>query len=138
MKNTFVADVRGWTEKAKRNAELVVKGSIQDTGELTTRRAAGISAGGTHKEGFVPVATSELINSQVVSLNGAPIGTGDISYAAMITGMDLGDTFEMVFTADHARPKEYGHGSAQGWFFVRNAVQQWPTIVAQNAAQFKD
>jgi hypothetical protein len=52
--------------------------------------------------------------------------------------MEMGDTVQAVFTAQHARPKEYGHGTAPGWFFVRNAVQQWQVIVDQNAAQFRD
>lgn len=136
MAMSFSASVRGWTEKAKRNATYVVRGSVQDVGELMTRRAAGVTDGGTVRPGFVPVVTGELINSQQVGINGGVIATGAVDYSAVVAGMDLGDRIEAVFTAEHARPKEYGHGSQPGWFFVRGAVQQWPVIVAQNAAQF--
>lgn len=139
MAGTFTADVRRWTEKARRNADLVVRGAAQDVCELMTRRQASITETGTYREGFVPVDTGELIASQVVSLNGGSIGRGDVSYAALVMGMDAGDVLEAVFTADHARPMEYGvSGRFGGRFFVRNAVQQWPTVVQANAALFKD
>lgn len=139
MTSRFSADVRRWTAKARRNADLVVRGSAQDVCELMTRRQASITETGTYREGFVPVDSGELIGSQVVSLNGAEIGRGEVSYAALVAGMDAGDVLEAVFTADHARPIEYGvSGKFGGRFFVRNAIQQWPTIVEQNAAQFKD
>ncbi|MGI3168398.1 hypothetical protein ACRARG_04550 [Pseudooceanicola sp. C21-150M6] len=137
---TFAASVRGWTQKATENAEHIIRGATQDVGELMTRRQASVKdTGGTFQVGFVPVDTGELINSQQVSINGGVIGQGDVSYAALVAGMDLGDVFEAVFTALHARPQEYGvTGKFAGRFFVRNAVQQWSVIVAQNAAQFKD
>lgn len=138
MSGTFTAQVKGWTRKAKRNADLVVKGSISDVGELMTRRAEGTSAGGEHRVGFVPVVTGELINSHEIGINGGVVSEGPADYTAALAGMELGDTVSGVFTADHARPKEYGHGSAPGWFYVRNAVQQWEVIVGQNAAQFKE
>ncbi len=134
-----IADIRQWTEKATRNAELVAKGSIQDVGELMTRRQASIKETGSYQEGFVPVDEGELINSQIGSVNGSVAGSGDISYAALVAGMNLGDTVEAVFTAGHARPQEYGvSGKFPGRFFVRNAVQQWSNIVDANAARFKE
>lgn len=138
MTKSFAASVRGWSEKAKRSAEYVVRGSVQDVAELMTRRQASVKdTGGTYQEGFVPVDTGELINSQQVSLNGGVIATGAVSYAAVVSGMELGDTIEAVFTAEHGRWLEYGvSGRFGGRFFVRNAVQQWDAIVQQNAAQF--
>jgi len=139
MAGKFSAQVRAWTEKAKRNADLVVKGSIADVGEIMTRRQAGVAqTGGSFKEGFVPVDTGELINSQQVEINGGVIATGDVDYSAAVVGMEIGDAVKAVFTAPHARPMEYGTSRFAGRFFVRNAVQQWQAIVDANAAQFKD
>ncbi|MEM1371471.1 MAG: hypothetical protein AAGG72_04480 [Pseudomonadota bacterium] len=137
---TFSAQVRNWTTKAKRNTDLVVKGSISDVGELMTRRQASVKdTGGSYQEGFVPVDTGELINSQRVDFNGGVVATGDVSYQAVIAGLKMGDTVTHVFTAEHARPMEYGvTGKFGGRFFVRNAVQQWQLIVDQNARQFGD
>ena len=138
MTQTFTASVRGWSQKALNNTELVLRGSIQDTAELMTRRQASVKeTGGAFKVGFVPVDEGELINSQQVEINGGVVGTGDVSYAALIAGLDLGDVFQAVFTAEHARPQEYGTSKFPGRFFVRNAVQQWDVIVQQNAAQFR-
>jgi hypothetical protein len=133
MAQTFTASVRGWSQKALNNAELVLRGSVQDTGELMTRRAQGVSDGGALIPGRVPVVSGELVNSQQVGINGSVIGRGDVSYAAVVSGLELGDVIEAGFTAPYARKVEY-----YGWFFVRNAVQQWPVIVEQNAAQFRD
>lgn len=143
MAGTFAADVRQWSAKAKQNAEFVIRGSVQDVGELMTRRAAGTTDGGSLQQGYVPVVTGELINSQEVGINGGVIATGDVDYSAAVAGMDLGDSIQAVFTAGHARPKEYGFTtstgkSVPGWFFVRGAVQQWATVVEMNAAQFRD
>lgn len=143
MATTFTAQVRGWTEKAKRNAELVVRGSVEDVGELMSRRQASVKeTGGAFSVGFVPVDTGELINSQEVSIDGSPVhapGVAPPDYSAIVAGLELGDSVEAVFTAPHARPVEYGvSGRFAGRFFVRNAVQQWQVIVDQNAAQFRD
>lgn len=141
---TFSAQVKNWTEKAKRNAELVVRGSIQDVGELMSIRQASVKeTGGFFEIGKVPVDTGELIASQEVSINGGVVGVGDVSYAALVAGIDLGDAFQAVFTAGHARPMEYGFTTRSGTqvpgrFYVRNAVQQWPVIVDANAALFRD
>lgn len=135
----FSAQVRAWTEKAKRNADLVVKGSIADVGEVMVRRQAGVAqTGGSFKEGFVPVDTGELINSQQVEINGGVVAKGPVDYSAAVVGMEIGDAVKAVFTAPHARAMEYGTSRFAGRFFVRNAVQQWQTIVDQNAAQFRD
>ena len=128
---------RDFSKKALRNAGLVLKGSASDAVELMSRRAAGTSRGGSHKKGFVPVDTGELVNSLSTSVNGAGIGAGAVGYGAFIGSLEWGDSVEAVFTAEHARYKEYGHGSSPGWFFVRGTVQKWPAIVAQNAAQFR-
>lgn len=140
----FTAQVRNWTEKAKRNAELVAKGSIQDVAELMTRRQPSVKdTGGAFEVGKVPVDEGTLINSQQVSLSGTVIGSGDVSHTALIAGMDLGDSYQAVFTADHARPMEYGFTTRAGTqvpgrFYVREAVQNWQAIVDANAALYGD
>lgn len=143
MTQRFSAQVKSWTEKAKRNMELVVKGSIQDAAELMTRRQPGVDdTGGTYVEGRVPVDTGELISSVVVEIAGVKRATGSgknpPDFTAGIAGMKIGQNVLVAFTAPYARHVEYGTGSTGGRFFVRNAVQQWQTIVAQNAAQFRD
>lgn len=140
MAGKFTASVKNWSEKAKRNAELVVRQSVQDVAEQMTRRQPSVKeTGGSFEIGKVPVDTGELINSQVVRINGGVVGQGPVSYSAMVGQMDLGDAIEAVFTAQHARPIEYGvTGKFAGRFYVREAVQRWQEIVAKNAARLKD
>jgi hypothetical protein len=134
-----IANLGQWSEKVQRNLDLVVKGSIQDVGEIMTRRQPSIKETGTFEVGKVPVDTGELINSQEGSLNGGVVAAGDIDYAALVAGMELGDTVQAVFTAPHARPMEYGvSGKFPGRFFVRNAVQNWQAIVHANAALMEE
>jgi len=134
-----VADLNLWSQKALRNMDLVVKGSVQDMGELMTRRQPSIEETGTYQEGLVPVDTGELINSQEGSINGGVIAFGQIDYAAFVAGMEIGDVIQAVFTAEHARPIEYGvTGKFPGRFYVRNAVQNWQAVVAANAALLED
>lgn len=143
MAGTFTASVRNWSEKAKRNAEFVVRGAIQDVTEQMSRRVEGITLGGAFVEGYVPVGkTSGLVNSLGFALNGPVSATGG-SYTATLAGMDLGDTFTAAFTIEYARHVEYGRTTSTGKhvpgrFFVRNAVQQWEAFVAANAAKFGD
>ncbi|MCT4369114.1 hypothetical protein CLG85_001650 [Yangia mangrovi] len=160
MTQNFAADVRRMTEKAKANMEFVFKASVQDVSEMMTRRQPSVKdTGGTFQEGYVPVDEGELINSVEVSVNGAITGQGGNDappyFVASLGTLQLGGAAEVVFTAPHARPMEYGFrtrddngdGDSQyaggdvdvpGRFFVRNAVQNWGVIVDQNARLFED
>jgi hypothetical protein len=151
MTKSFTADVRNWTEKAKRNAVLIVKQSIQDAGQEMTNAEDGIVRGAPFKEGVVPVDEAELINSSVVIVDGATSGRGEggqgPDFTGALAGFEAGDYVEIGFTAKHARRREYGFSGQDslgrtydepGRFMVRNAAQQWNTIVQGNAAKLKD
>lgn len=152
MTQTFAASIEAWSEKAIRNAELVVKGSAADVSEIMTRRQPSVAdTGGTFAEGRVPVDTGELIGSVVVEIAGVRTAQGSKGqppdFTAGILSMELGQDIVVAFTAPYARRLEYGFSgtdslgrtySTQGRFFVRDAIQQWETIVAQNAALFED
>ena len=135
---SFSATVRGWSEKGKRNADLVARESIQDIGELMTRPVDGVTRGAPFVVGKVPVDTGELIGSVIVQLNGSTIARGGLGvppdFTASLAGFDLGDTVTGAFTAPYARIVEY----KQGRYMVRNAVQNWQAVVNANAALFRD
>lgn len=143
MSDDFLASIEEFGIKTDLLMEAVFKGAASDTSELMTRRQASVKdTGGDYQEGFVAVDTGELINSQEASLNGSAVGEGDGAYSVMIEGMGIGDIAEHVFTAEHARPHEYGFSGTRkdgsvyfvpGRFPVRNAVQQWGTVVRANA-----
>ncbi len=136
---SFAAQMKGWTDKARRNVDLVIKDSAQDVFELMTRRQPGVKeTGGSYQEGLVPVDMGELINSVEVSVAGVPVAAGEnIDYASALITAPAGASVEAVFTAPHARAMEYGTKHTAGRFFVRNAVQNWDQIVAANAARYR-
>ena len=139
MAGTFTASVENWSNKAKRNAVLIVRQSIQDTAEMMSERQPSVKVtGGTFEVGKVPVDTGELVNSQLARINGGTVGSGEVSYAAVVSGMELGDVVEAVFTAQNPRPIGYGTSKFAGRFYVREAVQRWQATVAKNADRLRD
>lgn len=134
-----VSDIRKWTEKQKKNLEFIAADAIQEVSRLATRRQPGVGdTGGSYQEGLVPVDTGELINSYQLSVDGGVVGTGETSHVALMAGFELGSVVQGAFTAPHARPMEYGvTGRFGGRFFVRNAVQQWSSIVRSSAEKFR-
>jgi hypothetical protein len=142
MAGNFTADVRNWTEKAKRNVDLVLRGSAQDVSELASIAKDGLVRGAPFEVGVVPVDQGQLIGSIVVEIDGAIVGSGSLGqapdYTAALAGFEAGEIMQLSFTAPYARIIEYGRQGVPGRFFVRNAAQQWPAIVEANAALFKD
>jgi len=151
MTRSFTAQMRDIVERKKRDLELTFRAAVQDVGEEMTKRAAGTTDGGVLKEGYVPVVTGELINSHQISVNGGVIIDGAPDYATAVAGLEIGDTVRGVFTAPHARAKEYGSRipasiddtddstgdvDVPGWFFVLGAVQQWPELFSKRAKEF--
>lgn len=131
-----------WTEKAKRNALLVVQGSAEDLFEIMTRRQPSVKeTGGSFVVGKVPVDTGHLIGTSQAEINGSVVAKGSgagtapqpADWTAAVQQMKLGDTIVGGFTADYARHVEYGTHKMAGRFFVREALSQWPRIVEENA-----
>lgn len=130
------ANIRQWTEKAKRNAERIVKQSIQDVSEIAqTPKAQG---------GRMPVDTGFLRNSFQAGLNGTTALTGPDVYGAVVAGMEMGDTFYGGWTAEYALRMEKGFigedalgrtYNQPGNFFMDGALMQWQQINDRNAAK---
>lgn len=128
------ANISGWSEKAKRNAVLIVRQSIQDvTEDAQTPKAQG---------GRMPVDTGFLRNSLTAGLDGAAVAEGDAAYIAAVAGMEIGDTFNARWTAAYARRMEFGFigqdalgrsYNQPGNFFMGGALMRWQEIVAANA-----
>lgn len=133
----FVADVSGFTGKTADQMLRVAKQSIQDTLRYAQRTVAD--------GGDMPVETGTLRNSVVVSVRGSEKARGDpdagkdseTSRDAFILGLSvlqLGDPFQVAWTAEYAVPRHYMVGVGQGGGLWRDkAAQKWSTFVAQNA-----
>ena len=139
MTKTFSASVKEWSEKAKRNAKLVVMEASEGVYNSMTERQAGVKeTGGSFVIGKVPVDTGFLANSVQVEVGSAVTGTGTPDFIGAISGFDIGEPIQAAFTAEYASHVEYGHGGMAGRFFVRQAINQWPAFVAAAARRYKD
>jgi len=141
MAQSFAAQVRNWSEKAKRNAGLVVADAAQGVFRDMSERQPSIKETGAFEIGKVPVDTGLLANSMIASLNGSLVGQGSDAYVAGLAGFDLGDSIMHAFTQDYAPHIEYGTENFPGRFMVREALNGaggWQNRIDQSARKFAD
>ncbi|MFN9716875.1 MAG: hypothetical protein ACK54U_02865 [Sphingomonadales bacterium] len=126
----FVADVSKFADKTADQMLKVARQSIQDTVRIAQRTVAD--------GGDMPVDTGFLRNSLVTELRGAEVATGGDSYVLGLSALQLGDPFQVAWTAEYAIPRHYMVGVGQGGGLWRDkAAQQWSRLVAQNAARVR-
>lgn len=125
-----MADVSRFADKTKDQMLRVAKQSIQDTVRVAQTTVA--------QGGNMPVDTGFLRNSLVTEVRGASAGEGADSYVLGISSIQLGDAFQVAWSADYAIARHYMVGVGQGGGLWRDkAAQQWSRIVAQNAARVR-
>lgn len=126
----FVADVSKFADKTADQMLKVAQQSIQDTVRIAQRTVAD--------GGDMPVDTGFLRNSLVTELRGAQVAEGGDSYVLGLSALQLGDPFQVAWTAEYAIPRHYMVGVGQGGGLWRDkAAQQWSRLVAQNAARVR-
>jgi hypothetical protein len=126
----FVADVSAFADKTADQMLRVAKQSIQDTIRIAQRTVAD--------GGDMPVDTGFLRNRLVTELRGAQVAEGADSYILGLSSLQLGDPFQVAWTAEYAIPRHYMVGVGQGGGLWRDkAAQQWSRLVAQNAARVR-
>lgn len=142
MATKFSAEVRAWTEKAKRNSGLVLADAAQSVFfDMSQRQPSVKDTGGTFELGKVPVDTGVLINTMFSELNGVRTAEGSNAYIAALGGFKLGDVISHNFSASYAAAIEYGTQHFEGRFMVREAINGdggWQARVDAAAAKFRD
>lgn len=122
----FTADVRAFADKTADQMLRVAKQSIQDVVKQAQTPVA--------KGGDMPVDTSFLRNSLVTSVRGSEAGAGGDSYVLGLSSLQLGDPFQVAWTADYAIARHYAVGVGQGGGLWRDrAAQRWSSYVERNA-----
>lgn len=142
MAQTFTAQIRNWSDKAKRNMGLVVADAAQGVFvDMSERQPSVKETGGSFELGKVPVDQGPLANTMTTSLNGAFVARGSDAYVAGLAGFELGDQIVHGFTRDYAPDVEYGNEHMEGRFMVREALNGeggWQARVDASAAKFTD
>lgn len=138
---TFTAQVAAFVAKSKERMDAVHRESAQRiVGVMQTPRAAG---------GNLRVDTGFLRASLVATTTGIlpptttkPDGPAAFSYSAgtinlVIAGADIKDPITVVYTANYARPREYGARGQPGDRWVSLAAQQWQRVVSEVVTEVK-
>lgn len=122
----FIADVSRFADLTADKMLRVARQSIQDVVRIAQTPVA--------QGGNMPVDTGFLRNSLVTEVRGASVGSGADSYVLGLSALQLGDPFQVSWSAEYAIPRHYMVGVGQGGGLWRdNAAQQWGRIVEQNA-----
>jgi len=146
--NTFAASVKKWTEKAKRNAQLVIKEAAQNLA-LDLHQDVGSSPG------LTPFLTGNLRRSLMASTASMPSVKPDAEFAGdnlsqinmTIDGWPKDGTLWLGFQAAYARRLEYGFTGTDslgrsynqaGRFYVAARANKWQQYVDAAAAKIGD
>lgn len=125
MADIFVAQIRGWSERALRNLDLIV---AQSTAEVIA-----IAQEPKGRGGRMPIDTGFLRNSLQSTLMGNTQLSGPASYIMIAGNMKAGDVAEFGWTAEYARHVEYGAQGRRPAHFAKGAAMAWSSIVEANA-----
>lgn len=68
---------------------------------------------------------------------GAKFAFDSAAVSLVLAGADIEDPIEAVYTANYARPREYGARGQPGDRWVALAAQQWPQVVDGVVADLK-
>jgi hypothetical protein len=124
----FIADVERF---ARLSADKMLRVARQSTQDVI-REAQRTTAEG----GDMPVDTGFLRNSLVTEVRGGEVGVGADSYTLGVSSMQLGDAFQVSWTAEYAIPRHY-MVNANGGLWRDKAAQQWTRIVAENVRRIQ-
>ena len=136
---SFAAQMSDWTRETKERMRAVHKGSAQaivrvmqtprgeggnlrvDTGFLRASLVATTGAA-------MPPQTMKPDGVKAFRYNPGPINL-------IIANADIKDPITVVYTANYARPREYGARGQAADRWVALAAQRWPQVVAEECAK---
>lgn len=128
---TFAARVSAWVKEAPERCEAVYQLSVQ-----RVLAAAQYDGNMPVDTGFLRASLVVDLGLRIPSMTFKPEGEGPFSYDATavnltITGATINTPITAAWTANYARPVNYGSRGRAGRKFRDLAVQRWPSIVAE-------
>lgn len=136
---SFAAQVGAWASKTKQRTEAVYRASAQRIVEImqTTDEHGGNLR---FETGFLRASLVALTTDALPSQTFKPGGIDRFAYDAgpinlTILGAKITDPITVVYTANYARPREYGARGQTPDRFVALAAQQWQRVVSEVAAE---
>jgi len=135
----FAADVSAWVKKTKERQTAVYRESAQRVVEvMQTPRAAGGNM--RIDTGFLRASLVAVTGDKLPIKTEKPEGITSFAYNAgpinlVINGAEITEPITVAYTANYARPREYGARGQAPDRFVELAAQQWQRIVAEVARE---
>ena len=136
---SFAGQISQWVAETKQCREAVHKGSTQRIIEImqTPRRQGGNLRFDT---GFLRGSLIATTSTSLPPVTTKPDGIAAFSYDAqaislVILGADIKNPITAVYTANYARPREYGARGQPGDRWVSLAAQRWQAVVAEECAK---
>lgn len=139
MAGSFEAQVSAWVAATKQRTIAVRNESAQRIVEIAQRP---VSAGGRMRidTGFLRASALATTSTALPGPTFKPDAVSRFAYdagqiALTIAGAELDDVITVVWTANYARPRNYGSRGQPGDHFRDLAAQQWTNVVSQVAAE---
>lgn len=135
---SFTGVVTAWVAQTKARQIAVRNESAQRVVEIMQ---TPVAAGGRMRvdTGFLRASlvaiNGDALPSQVIHPGGQSYTYDGGQTSLVIAGADLTDTLTFVYTANYARPREYGARGQPGDRFVGLAAQQWQRVVTEVVAE---
>lgn len=135
---SFSATVSEWVAKTKQRQEAVYKGSAQTiVSYMQTTRAAG---GNLRVDTGFLRASLIATTGTIPAVTFKPEGVDRFYYDAgpinlVISGAAITDPIIVAYTANYARPREYGARGQPGDRWVGLAAQLWVGVVEAECAK---
>jgi hypothetical protein len=135
----FSTKVSAWVAETKERRDRVHRESAKRVIQVMQRTR---SEGGNLRfdTGFLRASLVVTLGDALPAMTFKPDGVEQFSYDAaatnlVIAGADTKDPITAVYTANYARPREYGAKGQTPDRFVALAAQQWQQIVNQVCAE---
>lgn len=138
---SFAARVGAFASKTKERMTAVRNAAVEETvAVMQTPRGKGGNL--RLKTGFLRASLMAAVGRANFTVRKHPGGAGPFPYdegqiTLILAQAQITDAVEVVYTAEYARPREYGARGQPGDRWVALAAQQWPQIVADKARELE-
>lgn len=135
----FSAKISSWVKETRERRDAVYRGSAQRIVEIMqTPRAEGGNLrvrDGFLRASLVATTSGALPVQTFKPAEGVPYAYDAAAINLVIAGAEINEPITAVYTANYARPREYGARGQAGDRWVALASQRWPQVVEQECAE---
>lgn len=139
---SFSAKISSWVKETRERRDAVYRGSAQ---RIVTIMQTPRAEGGNLRvdTGFLRASLVATVGGNLPPQTIKPDGVAAFTYDAaainlVIAGAEINEPITAVYTANYARPREYGARGQAGDRWVALASQRWPAVVEMECAKARN